>query len=111
MRRPWECVARCYVSKSAPRPANTSRLEAVLGQGGEAPSDGTSLLLTSAHTGGSGTRAEQVALGSEDRIRRGRAPHLKYKYLSGSSVQSVDRASEYFRRVAKETDSSWVRGG
>lgn len=61
-------------------PANTSGLEDVMGQGSEVPSNGTSLLLTSAQICGSGTRAEQVATESVDRLRLSREPHMKYKY-------------------------------
>ena len=45
-----------------------------------------------------------------DRIRLGRAPHMKYKYLLGDGVQYVGRALEYSRRVAKETDCAGTRG-
>ena len=96
------------VKKHLP-PANTSGQEEVLGQGSEAPSDGTSLFLTSAQMCGSGTRAEQVASGSVARTCIGRAPHLRYEYLLGSGAQSMDRASGYPRRVAKETGIPLVR--
>ena len=50
-------------------PPNTSGIEDVLGHGGEAPSDGTSLLPLTARFSGAGTQAEKVALESVDRIR------------------------------------------
>ena len=49
-------------------PANAPGLENASGRGGEAPSGGTSLFSTSTHMCGSGTRAEQVAMESADRI-------------------------------------------
>ena len=64
-------------------PPNMSGLEDVLGKVGEAPSDGTSLLLTTAQFPGVGTPAETVAMDSVARIRPGRAPHMKCKYLLG----------------------------
>ena len=82
-------------------PANTSGWEDVMGQGSFAPSDGTSLLLMTAQFSGPGAQAEKVAMESVDRIRFARAPHMKYKYLLPNGIQSVDKASEYFRRVAK----------
>ena len=58
---------------------------------------------------GSGTRAERVATGSGDRIRLSRAPHTKYKFLLGRGVESMGRALERCRRVAKDADSSSAR--
>ena len=69
-------------------------------------SDGTPLLLTSTLVRGSGTRAEQVASESVDRIRLSRAPYMKYKYLLSNRVRRMGLALQYFRRVAKETYSS-----
>ena len=94
--------------KHLPR-ANASGLEDMLGQGCEVPSDGTSLFLTSTQMRGSGGRPGQVAVESVDRIRLCRASHMKYRYLSGSGVQSMGHASEYFRRVGKEATKSSVR--
>ena len=96
------------VKKHLP-PSNASGLEDVLGQGGEVPSESTSLLLMTAQMSGSGSQAEKVALESVDRLRLSRAPHMKYKYLLSGSVTTMDRALEYFRRVAKETDDELVR--
>ena len=90
-------------------PANTSGLEDVLGQGGDGPSDGTSLVLMTAQFSGPGTRAGKVAMESVGRIRLGRAPHMKYRYLLPNGVQSLDKAHKYSRRAAKQTDSSLVR--
>ena len=113
--RPWMVDLRCapFVelrsallrAKEHLPPANTSGSEDVLGRGSEALSGGTSLFLTSAQICGSGTRAEQVAMEAVDPIRFRRAPHMKYKCLLGSGVQSVGRALEYFPRVAKATGS------
>ena len=90
-------------------PADTSGLEDALGHGSDVPLDGTSLLLISAQVCGSGRRAELVALESVGRIRLSRFPHMKSKYLVGSGVHGMDRASEYFRRVARGTDMPLVR--
>lgn len=57
----------------------------------------------------SGTRAEQVAWKSVGRIRLSRAPRMMYKSLLDNGAQSTDRALEYYRRVAIETDSALVR--
>ena len=46
---------------------------------------------------------------SAGRIRLSRAPHMKYKYLLGNGVRPMDEALEYFRRVAKQTDSPLLR--
>ena len=96
------------VKKHLP-PSNASGLEDVLGQGGEVPSEGTSLLLMTAQMSGPGSQAEKVAMESVDRIRLSRAPHMKYKFLLSGNVNSMDKALEYFRRVAKETDDELVR--
>ena len=58
-------------------PSNTSGLEDVLGQGGEVPSGGTSLLLMTAQLSGVGAQAERVAMESVGRIRLSRSPHMK----------------------------------
>ena len=96
------------VKKDLP-PPNASGLEDVLGQAGEVPSEGTSLLLTTAQFSGSGSQAEKVALESVDRLRLSRAPHMKFKYLLSGGVQSMDKALEYFRRVAKESSDALVK--
>ena len=90
-------------------PSNSSGLEDVLGQGGDVPSESTSLLLMTAQFSGVGSQAEKVALESVDRLRLSRAPHMKFKYLLSGGVSSMDKALEYFRRVAKETDDTLVR--
>ena len=90
-------------------PANSSGLEAVLGQGSEVPSDGTSLLLMTAQFSGAGAQAEEVAMESAGRIRLSRAPNMKYKCLLSNGAQSMDAALEYFSRVAKQTDNALVR--
>ena len=90
-------------------PSNMSGLEDVLEQGGEAPSDGTSLLLMAAQFSGVGTQAARVAAESADRIRLSPAPHMKYKYLLGNGVRTMAEALEYFRRVVRQTDSPPVR--
>ena len=46
---------------------------------------------------------------SVGRIRLRRAPRMKYKPFLPNCVQSMDKALEYFRRVAKQTDSPLVR--
>ena len=46
---------------------------------------------------------------SADRTRLSRAPHMKYKSLFSNGAQSMGRALEYFRRVAKQTDSASAR--
>ena len=79
------------VKKHLP-PSNASGLEDVLGQGGEVPSESTSLLLMTAQTSGSGSQAEKVALESVDRLRLSRAPHMKYKFLLSGNVTSMDKA-------------------
>ena len=68
-------------------PANTSGLEHASGQGSEVPSDGTSLLSTTAQFSGAGAQAEKVAMESVDRIRLSRAPNMKYKYLLSRGAQ------------------------
>ena len=67
------------VKKHLP-PANTRGLEDTLGLGGEVPAGGAPLLLTSARMRGSGSRAEQVAAASVDRIRLRRTPRMRYEY-------------------------------
>ena len=67
-----------------------------VGQGGEAPSDGTSLLLTTAQFPGVGTQAERVAMESADRICLSRAAHMKYKYLLGNGARATSEALGYF---------------
>ena len=101
-------VALRRVKRHLP-PSNSSGLEDVLGQGGEIPSEGTSLLLMTAQFSGTGSQAEKVALESVDRLRLSRAPHMKYKYLLAGGVTSMDKALEYFRRVIKESDDVLVR--
>ena len=88
--------------------SNTSGSEDVLGQGGEVPSESTSLLLMAAQFSGSGSQAEKVALESVDRLRLSRAPHMKFRYLLSGGVRSMDKALEYFRRVAKESKDPLV---
>ena len=61
-------------------PADTSGLEDVLGQGGEVPSDGTSLFLMTAQFSGDWTPAGRLAIESVARTGLSRAPHVKYKY-------------------------------
>ena len=80
-----------------------------MGQGSEGPSDCTSLLLTTAQFSGAGTQTEKVATESVDRIRLSRDPHMQNMYLSPNGAQLMDRALEYFRRVAKHTDSPLAR--
>ena len=83
--------------------ANTSGLSDILDQGGEVPSEGTSLLLMAALTGGTGSQAERVAMELLDRIRLSRAPHTKYGILSGPHLVSMDRPFfSYFREVMKD---------
>ena len=59
----------------------------------------------------SGARApaERVAMGSADHICLSRAPHVKNKYLLANGAQTKDRALEYFRRVAIQTDGPLTR--
>ena len=90
-------------------PADTSGLEDVLGRGSEAPSDGTSLSLMTAQLSGGSTHAEKEAMESADRIRPSRAPHMRYKYMLSNGVHAVNKASEYFLRVAKQTDGDLFR--
>ena len=90
-------------------PSNSPGLEDVLGQGGEVPSDGTSLLLTTAQFSSAGAQAEKVAMESADRIRLSRAPHVTYKYLLSGGARSMEKALEYFRRVADQSDDPLVR--
>ena len=52
---------------------------------------------------------EQVALESIDRIRLNRAPHMKFKNLLSPDARGMNRALEYFRRVAKGTESVLVQ--
>ena len=101
-------VALRRVKRHLP-PSNSSGLEDVLGQGGEIPSESTSLLLMTAQFSGTGSQAEKVALESVDRLRLSRAPHMKYKYLLSGGVSSMDKALEYFRRVVKESNDVLVR--
>ena len=58
---------------------------------------------------GAGVRAEKVAMKPVDRIRLSRAPHMQYNYLLPNGGQSTDKASEWFRRVAKQTESPLAR--
>ena len=78
---PSEVRSALLRAKKRLPPSNTSGLEDVLGQGGEVPSEGASLLLMTAQFSGSGSQAEKVALESVDRLRLSRAPHMKFKYL------------------------------
>ena len=106
---PAELRSASFRAKKHLAPANASGLEDVLGQGSDVPSDGTSLLLTNAQFSGPGTQADGVAMESAGRIRLSRAPHVKYKCLLPNGVQSMDKAPEFFRRVAKYFDGSLVR--
>ena len=90
-------------------PANSSGLEDVLGQGSDVPTDGASSLSTTAQCSGSGAPSERVGVESVDRLRLNCAPHLKYKFLLPNAAHSMGRALEYFRRVAKQTDSASAR--
>ena len=101
-------AALVRVKKRLP-PSSTSGIEDVLGHGGEVPSDGASLLLMAAQFSGSGTQAEKVALELADRIRLSRAPRMKYKYLLAGGARSMDKASEHFRRVARQSDGPLAR--
>ena len=67
-------------------PTNSPGLEDGLGRGGDLPSEGGSLVVTAAQTRKVGSRAEQVAVESIDRIRLSRAPHLKFKHLLGPGI-------------------------
>ena len=96
------------VQKRLP-PSNTSGLEDVLGQGGEAPPDGTSLLLTSAQFPGAGAQAARVAMESVGRTRPSSASRMKYKFLLSNGAGSMGKALEYFRRAAKQTDNPFAR--
>ena len=58
---------------------------------------------------GPGTQVEKVAMEPVGGLRLSCASHMKYKYLLPNGAQYMDNASEYFRRVARETDSSLVR--
>ena len=95
--------------KKRPPPPKTYGIEDALGYGGEVPPDGTSLLLMTAQLPGSGTQAEKVALESAGRIRLSRAPHMKNKYLLVGGARSMDKAPEYFRRVAKQSGDPLAR--
>ena len=46
---------------------------------------------------------------SAARIRLGRAPHVKYKYLLAGGVRTMDRELEYFRRAVKQSDGPLMR--
>ena len=96
------------VKKHLP-PADASGLQGVLRQGSEVPSDGLSLSLMSAQMCGSGTRSEHVAMESVDRIRFGRALHMRWENHLGSGAQSIDCSLEHVSRVGEETDSSVAR--
>ena len=67
------------------------------------------MLLTTAQFSGAGTQAEKVAMESADRIRLSRAPHVKFKYLLPNGGQSMDKAPEYFRSVARQPDIALAR--
>ena len=84
-------------------------MEDVLGREGELPPERTSLSLVGAQICGAGSRAEEVALESVDRIRLCRATRIKSKSLLGPKVSSVASAVEYLRRVAKETGDRPVK--
>ena len=58
---------------------------------------------------GAGAQAEKVAMKPVGRIRLSRAPHMQYNYLLPNGGQSTDKASEWFRRVAKQTESPPAR--
>ena len=64
---------------------------ASFGLAGEVPLEGASLPFMAAQTRGAGSRAQQVALASVDRISLGRAPHMKFKVMLGPMVAPVDR--------------------
>ena len=106
---PTELRSALLREKKRPLPWNKSGPEDVLGQGGEALSDGMSLLLMAAQFSGVGAQAERVAMESVGRVRLSRAPHIKYEYLLPNGARSMDKALEYFRRVAEETDNPPVR--
>ena len=76
---------------------------------GGAPSDGTSVLLMAAQTGGAGSQAERVAPGSPGRSRLSQARHMKYGHLFGHGVTPMDRALAHFRKVMKESSDSMGR--
>ena len=42
-------------------------------------------------------------------IRLSRPPHMKYKYSLPNGARPMDKALEYFRRVANETDNPLAR--
>ena len=81
-------------------PAYTSGPGGALVRGGDVPSDGASCSLMAAQFAGPNTQAEKVAMGSVDRIRSIRAPHMKYKSLLPNGAQSMDKALEYLRWVS-----------
>ena len=71
---PWLVDIRCApniqlrqgilrTKKQSP-PTNLTHLEGILAPGGEAPAEGTLSFLTAAHSGGVGSQANRVALGS-----------------------------------------------
>ena len=90
-------------------PPSMSGLGGGLGQRCGVPSDSTSLLLMTAQFSGAGAPSERVAMESVDRIRLSRAPYMKYKFLLPNGAQPMGRTLEYFRRVAKQTDSALAR--
>ena len=108
-RDPWRdlhpVAARHPTYEEPPYPGERVWSGCCCGPGG-APSDGTSLLLMAAQTGGAGSQAERVALGSSGRSRLSHARHMKYGHLFGPRVTPMDRAMAYFRKVMKESGES-----
>ena len=60
-------------------------------------------------TGGIGSRAERVALGSLHHIRLSHAPNMKCKKLLGRLVVPEGRSLDRFNRVMRESDHASVR--
>ena len=96
------CASAVELRSALLRGGHSSGLEEMLGRGSEAPSGGTSLLLTSAQM--CGRRME-----SAGSIRPSRAPHMECKFLLRKGGQCMGCALEYLSRVANETDSTLVR--
>ena len=72
------------------------------------PAESASLFLMAAPTCDAGSQSGEVAIGSLDKIRLDRAPHMKYNEILGPNVGAMGRAPANFRRVAKETHFAYA---
>ena len=81
----------------------------ILAQGGEVPSNGTSLPLMASQYGCAVSQLKRVALKSLGCIWPRRAPHMKHNYPLGPGGAPMGRAPGYFRTVVKEAGDPLAR--